>query len=191
MTLPTTTDARGPRPAALAVTVLLATLALGACGSDDGDSGGGDSRSSTSPDADASSQGGEESGDFVTGTPEEWIAAVCPADQPFTVNEDSPEVRFGEGAHDGFYCAGQFTQGENFSYVEGARFATDPTLTERWSTEQDTTDEYLKSFAVGQVADDDWVVVWEDASTKKIVEPHLGPLAEFGFTIVLNDELQG
>lgn len=182
-----TTSGRLHTLAAPACAVLLG-LTLAACGSDDsGDEGDGGDTESTSQET-----GGD--GDFLTGTEDDWMAVACDGNAFNETDATANEAR-GQGAVRGLACDVQFDQGTDadgdavYSYVEAYYYDSDQTdrLTE-WVENAQADDTSFANLAWGQVSEDEWVMVWEDASTAELTDPHLEVLTEYGFTVVVNDE---
>ncbi len=183
----------------LTVCVVVAGLAcLSACGGSDDD----DATTTTTADTEASetteaettedapssdaSDPPEADGEFVTGDPDEWLASVCGPDAE--VQEDtstaSIDARYGEDATQVFWCT---PPDGTDTYPEVALFDADPSAD--WQPATDG-ERYL-TFAIGQVSDEQWAVLYEDSSTMEIAEPHLAGLVDFGFVVYENNEPVG
>lgn len=176
--------------AAPACAVILG-LTLAACGSDDdgGDDSGDEPSSQGTPTEDDAA-----SGDFLTGSEDEWMAIACDGNATNETDATSNEAR-GQGAVRGLACDAQFDQGTAedgdpvYSYVEAYFYDTDQTARlEEWVSSAQASDDSFANIAWGQVSADEWVLVWEDASTAELTDPHLEGLTDFGFTVVVNNE---
>ncbi|HWJ64886.1 MAG TPA: hypothetical protein VNS19_23145 [Acidimicrobiales bacterium] len=170
--------------------LLVALVALGlttatACGKSDGNADK-DTTTTVASDAGSGDDGGSaDPGDgFITGTPEEWLAAVCGDDAEITETDSDIEPRYGPDATSSHYCTPPAQPDGNDTYPEAVLFSADPSAD--WESFDDP--EVFKSFAIGQVSDDEWALVYEDNSTHEIAEPHVAGLTEFGFTVYENNE---
>lgn len=163
--------------------VALGLMATAGCGSSSGDS---TEKDPTTTAADAGSDDGGAAADdgFLTGTSEEWLAEVCGADAEVSDGGSDLEPRYGPDATSSMYCTPPAQADGSDTYPEAVLFSSDPSADWKPSTEADT---YL-TFAIGQVSDDEWALVYEDSSTDEIAEPHLAGLTEFGFTVYENNE---
>lgn len=151
----------------------------------------------TSSGSDAGSSGSSEGGEatttvaaddgFVSGTPQEWLADVCGADAEIAKSDSDLEPRYGPDATESYYCPSITQDDGTDTYPEAVLFSSDPSADWQPSTEPDT---YL-TFAIGQVSDDEWALVYEDSSTDEIADPHLSGLTEFGFEVYENNEPVG
>lgn len=171
--------------------LLVALMALGlmtataACGTSSGSDSDKDSSASTT--AASSDDGGDDDaggGEFVTGTPEEWLKVVCGEDAEINVSDDDPSGRWGDDATEVTYCTPPPQPDGETTYPEAVIFTSDPSAD--YATFDDP--EVFRTVAIGKVSDDEWAMVYEDNSTKEIAEPHLAGLTEFGFTVHENNE---
>ncbi len=166
----------------LVVLAAVGLLTLTGCGT----SSGSDTESSSSSDGGEATSTVADDG-FVTGTPEEWLADVCGADAEIAKSDSDLEPRYGPDATDSWYCPSIAQNDGTDTYPEAVLFSSDPSADWQPSTEPDT---YL-TFAIGQVSEDQWALVYEDSSTDKIAEPALSGLTEFGFEVYENNEPVG
>jgi hypothetical protein len=166
--------------------VALSLLAFAGCGT----SGGSDGEKATTtvasePGTDAGSGDDAAAEDgFVTGSPDEWLATVCGDDAEISTSTDDPEPRYGPNATELHFCTPPAQPDGNDTYPEAVLFSVDPSAD--WSGPSEDGD--FLSWAIGQVSEDQWALVYEDNSTNEIAEPHLAGLAEFGFEVYENNE---
>lgn len=165
--------------------VALSLMAVAGCGTSSGSDG---EKTTTTAAADAGTDGGGDdaaAGDgFVTGGPEEWLAAVCGDDAEISESSDDLEPRYGADATSLHYCTPPAQPDGSDTYPEAVLFSADPSADWQPSEEADT----FMTFAIGQVSDDEWALVYEDSSTNEIAEPHVADLTEFGFEVYENNE---
>lgn len=119
---------------------------------------------------------------ILTGTPEEWMKALCGAKGYASLTSG----RFGVGWVKGWYCKSAFDAGtdENGKPVE-----TYVELSLYSSANEDlyqADDAGYWTSARGLTSDGQWAIALEDSSRKKIGTAHLDALHAFGFMVAVN-----
>lgn len=123
---------------------------------------------------------------YLTGSTDDWLSAVCP-NAAFKKSDLPPGTRGGPDVRDSpVYCTEVPQDDSQFNHaIELYTYDVDPTA--YWEEQQDVGDaDNFVYYAIGQVSEQEWVVMYEDDSRYKITDPHIVTLEQFGFEVVID-----